>query len=133
MAVTSPAPTRELPHPDLADVELPAVLFALSDPARLDLVRALDRKPVTLFSDLLLHDMGSLNDGIAQADALPTEMKTAPLWGLRHRAPYLHDGRAPTLSGAIDAHDGEGSVSRDRFNKLGAGQQKQLLDFLNNL
>jgi DNA-binding transcriptional ArsR family regulator len=32
---------RELPHPDLADVELPAVLFALSDPARLDLVRAL--------------------------------------------------------------------------------------------
>ncbi|MEI9895573.1 MAG: di-heme oxidoredictase family protein [Chthoniobacter sp.] len=34
-------------------------------------IRALDRKPVTLFSDLLLHDMGSLNDGIAQADALP--------------------------------------------------------------
>jgi DNA-binding transcriptional ArsR family regulator len=32
---------RELPHPDLADVELPAVLFALSDPARLDLVRQL--------------------------------------------------------------------------------------------
>jgi DNA-binding transcriptional ArsR family regulator len=33
--------TRDLPHPDLADVELPAVLFALSDPARLDLVRTL--------------------------------------------------------------------------------------------
>jgi DNA-binding transcriptional ArsR family regulator len=33
--------TRELPHPDLAEVELPAVLFALSDPARLDLVRQL--------------------------------------------------------------------------------------------
>lgn len=32
---------RELPHPDLADVELSAVLFALSDPARLDLVRSL--------------------------------------------------------------------------------------------
>jgi CxxC motif-containing protein (DUF1111 family) len=96
-------------------------------------VRALDRKPVTLFSDLLLHDMGSLNDGIAQADALPNEMKTAPLWGLRHRAPYLHDGRAPTLPNAIDAHDGEGAVSRDRFNKLGSGQQKQLIEFLNNL
>lgn len=96
-------------------------------------VRALDRKPVTLFSDLLLHDMGSLNDGIAQADALPTEMKTAPLWGLRHRAPYLHDGRAPTLPIAIDDHDGEAAVSRDRFNKLGSGQQKQLVDFLNSL
>jgi DNA-binding transcriptional ArsR family regulator len=33
--------TRELPHPDLADVQLPEVLFALSDPARLDLVRQL--------------------------------------------------------------------------------------------
>ncbi|HEU5267683.1 MAG TPA: helix-turn-helix domain-containing protein [Jatrophihabitans sp.] len=33
--------TRELPHPQLADVELPAVLFALSDPARLDLIREL--------------------------------------------------------------------------------------------
>jgi DNA-binding transcriptional ArsR family regulator len=35
------ATTRELPHPELADVELPAVLFALSDPARLDLVKQL--------------------------------------------------------------------------------------------
>ena len=35
------ATTRELPHPDLADVELPTVLFALSDPARLDLIRSL--------------------------------------------------------------------------------------------
>jgi len=33
--------TRALPHPDLADVQLPAVLFALSDPARLELVRQL--------------------------------------------------------------------------------------------
>ena len=96
-------------------------------------VRALDRKPVTLFSDLLLHDMGSLNDGIAQADALANEMKTAPLWGLRHRAPYLHDGRAPTLPSAINGHDGEAAPSRDRFNKLPSGQQKQVVDFLNSL
>jgi CxxC motif-containing protein (DUF1111 family) len=96
-------------------------------------IRALDRKPVNLFSDLLLHDMGTLNDGIAQADALPNEMKTAPLWGLRHRAPYLHDGRAPTLPAAISAHDGEGSAARDRFEKLSAAQQKQLVEFLNML
>jgi CxxC motif-containing protein (DUF1111 family) len=96
-------------------------------------IRALDRKPVTLFSDLLLHDMGDLNDGIAQADALGNEMKTAPLWGLKHRAPYLHDGRAPTLSAAILDHDGEAATARDRFDKLPASQQKQLLDFLGNL
>ena len=35
--------TRNLPHPDLAAVELTAVLFALSDPARLELVRLIAR------------------------------------------------------------------------------------------
>lgn len=30
---------RVMPHPELADVPLTAVLFALSDPARLELVR----------------------------------------------------------------------------------------------
>lgn len=33
-----------MPHPDLVDVDLPTVLFALSDPARLDLVRQLGAK-----------------------------------------------------------------------------------------
>lgn len=96
-------------------------------------IRALDRKPVTLWSDLLLHDMGSLNDGIAQSGALANEMKTAPLWGLKHLAPYLHDGRAPTIADAIRAHDGEGAISRDRFNGLTQNQQRQLLEFLNAL
>jgi len=32
---------RDLPHPDSADFSLPQVLFALSDPTRLDLVREL--------------------------------------------------------------------------------------------
>lgn len=40
MAVT----TRDLPHPDIDDVELTAVLFALSDPARLQLVRLIARE-----------------------------------------------------------------------------------------
>lgn len=96
-------------------------------------IRALDRKPVTLWSDLLLHDMGSLNDGIAQADALGNEMKTAPLWGLKSSAPFLHDGRAPTIADAIRAHDGEAAPSRDRFNSLTQNQQKQLIEFLNTL
>lgn len=36
-----PTTTRELVHPDVADVALTDVLFALSDPARLELVRML--------------------------------------------------------------------------------------------
>jgi DNA-binding transcriptional ArsR family regulator len=35
------ATSRILAHPDLADVELTTVLFALSDPARLELIRQL--------------------------------------------------------------------------------------------
>jgi DNA-binding transcriptional ArsR family regulator len=38
------ATARELPHPALDDVELTAVLFALSDPARLELVRMIARE-----------------------------------------------------------------------------------------
>jgi DNA-binding transcriptional ArsR family regulator len=41
--------SRVMPHPQLADVELSTVLFALSDPARLDLVRQLGAKgPLTV-------------------------------------------------------------------------------------
>jgi CxxC motif-containing protein (DUF1111 family) len=96
-------------------------------------ISALDHKDVWLYSDLLLHDMGNLNDGIAQGDALPNEMKTAPLWGLKFKAPYLHDGRAPTLADAISDHDGEATPARDRFSKLPAAQQRLLLDFLRSL
>ena len=94
-------------------------------------VAALDRKPVPLYSDLLLHDMGALGDGIAQADAGPREMRTAPLWGLRASAPYLHDGRAATAEEAIRGHDGEGRYPRERFLRLSPTQRQQLLDFLN--
>jgi CxxC motif-containing protein (DUF1111 family) len=96
-------------------------------------VAALDRKAVNLFSDLLLHDMGSLNDGIAQADAGPREMKTPPLWGLRASAPYLHDGRAETVEQAVRLHDGEARITRQRFEGLDANQRRQLLDFLATL
>ncbi len=99
----------------------------------LNAIPALDRKPVNLYSDLLLHDMGRLNDGIAQSSATMHEMRTAPLWGLRARNRYLHDGRANTVDAAIRAHEGEGTVSRDRYNRLNQQQRQQLLDFLATL
>jgi CxxC motif-containing protein (DUF1111 family) len=48
-------------------------------------IPALAHKPVPLYSDLLLHDMGALGDGIPQGSAGPREMRTAPLWGLGRR------------------------------------------------
>ena len=54
-----------------------------------------DRKPVALFSDLLLHDVGT-GDGIVQGPAEEEEIRTPALWGLRLRRPLLHDGSAAT-------------------------------------
>lgn len=96
-------------------------------------IAALNFKPVNLYSDLLLHDMGPLGDGIVQGNAGAREMKTPPLWGVRASAPYLHDGRAQTLDAAIRAHDGEALVIRNRYNALTTQQRQQLLDFLNAL
>jgi CxxC motif-containing protein (DUF1111 family) len=96
-------------------------------------IAALDRKAVPLYSDLLLHDMGSLADGIAQGAARMTEMKTAPLWGLRARGPYLHDGRAATVDSAVRTHGGTAARARDRYNRLSESQQRQVLDFLNSI
>ena len=96
-------------------------------------IAALDRKLVNLYSDLLLHEMGTLNDGIGQADASPREMKTPPLWGLRARGPYLHDGRATTIDAAIRAHDGEGALARTRYIRLSPQLRQNLIDFLGTL
>lgn len=96
-------------------------------------VAALSNQSVWLYSDLLLHDMGTLGDGIVQGSANAREMKTPPLWGVRASAPYLHDGRARTLDDAIRAHEGEGRVSRDKYLKLAPDQQKLLVAFLNSI
>ena len=77
--------------------------------------------------------MGTLNDGIGQADASPREMKTPPLWGLRARGPYLHDGRATTIDAAIRAHDGEGALERTRYIRLSPQLRQNLIDFLGTL
>ena len=96
-------------------------------------VAALAHQAVPLHSDLLLHDMGKLGDGIEQAAARGSEFRTAPLWGLRARGPFLHDGRAKTVDEAIRAHDGEGLAARKRYEALGAGERKQLLDYLGSI
>lgn len=94
---------------------------------------ALDRVAYHPFSDFLLHDMGSLGDGIDQEGAKGTEMRTMPLWGLPYQQRMLHDGRALSVSDAILAHDGQGKAARDRFAALQSGDRAALLSFLQSL
>ncbi len=93
---------------------------------------AFDRKSVPLFSDLLLHDVGT-GDGIAVNDARPGEIRTPALWGLRVRAPFLHDGRAPTVEQAILLHAGEAEGVRLNFQALSPEERQALLEFLSSL
>jgi CxxC motif-containing protein (DUF1111 family) len=91
-----------------------------------------DRREVPLFSDLLLHDLGT-GDGIVQGDALATEIRTPALWGLRFRRPLLHDGSAATPNEAIRRHANEGAMARTGFELLGDADRAALLAFLGSL
>jgi CxxC motif-containing protein (DUF1111 family) len=88
------------------------------------------------YSDFLVHDMGSLGDGIpGNGNVGRTEMRTAPLWGLHFVDPtnLLHDGRATSVADAIQRHDGQGAAARDAFNALPPGHKNNLLAFLATL
>jgi CxxC motif-containing protein (DUF1111 family) len=89
------------------------------------------RKTVELFSDLLLHDVGT-GDGIAQGAAEPNEIRTPALWGLRFRRPLLHDGTA-TLEEAIHRHAREAELARRGFDRLSDADRAALLAFLGSL
>lgn len=91
-----------------------------------------DRRPVPLFSDLLLHDVGT-GDGIAQAAAMPNEIRTPALWGLRHRRPLLHDGSAATILEALVRHAGEAQAARDGLLGLSGAELAALMSFLESL
>lgn len=91
-----------------------------------------DRRPVPLFSDLLLHDIGT-GDGIEQAAATASEIRTPALWGLRFRRPLLHDGSASTIPEAILRHRGEAEVARRGFERLSPDDREALLAFLRSL
>lgn len=99
---------------------------------------AVANKTVTLYSDLLLHDMGpGLADNRPDGQASGSEWRTTPLWGLRlmrqfmnGEALLLHDGRARSVEEAILLHGGEALASRNLFAALPPAQRAALLDFV---
>ena len=96
-------------------------------------IASLDHQTYHPYSDFLLHDIGTLGDGLEMGNSTGAEMRTEPLWGLRFVTRYLHDGRATTLDGAITAHEGQGRAANDRYAALTATQKAQLIAFLRSL
>jgi CxxC motif-containing protein (DUF1111 family) len=98
---------------------------------------ALTNQAANLFSDLLVHHMGSgLADNVSQGNAGADEFRSAPLWGLGQRIFFLHDGRTTDLLQAIQAHSSPGSEANAviaNFNALSATDQQNILNFLRDL
>jgi CxxC motif-containing protein (DUF1111 family) len=91
-----------------------------------------DRRPVALYSDLLLHDVGT-GDGIEQGVARHNEIRTPALWGLRFRRPLLHDGSAATPEQAVLRHGKEGAAAAQRYDQLPSDDKAALRSFLDSL
>ena len=115
---------------------------------------ALQNMPAHLYSDLLIHHMGSgLADNVTQGLAEGDMFRTTPLWGIGQRIFFLHDGRTSDLLAAITAHastgeddQGPGFDNRGnnygpseaaavirKFNNLSAADKQAILDFLRSL
>ncbi len=87
---------------------------------------------VRLFSDLKRHDMGP---ALAETfgGALDSQYVTPRLWGVADTGPYMHDGRATTLTDAILMHGGEAQTARDSFAQFTTVQRTELLTFMKRL
>ena len=87
---------------------------------------------VPMFSDLKRYDMGP---GLAESTGGPLDplFITARLWGVADTAPYLHDGRALTLTDAILLHGGDAGASSAGFGGLADTDKRALLAYLRTL
>jgi len=104
-------------------------------------IAGLSNKTFYPYTDLLLHDMGSgLDDGYTEGQALTSEWRTPPLWGIglskkSQGGQYflLHDGRARSIEQAIIMHGGEALNSKNAYQQLTSGEKQKLIKFIESL
>jgi len=114
---------------------LNANVFAQTQEAETNVVSAaLGNKTIHPYSDFLLHDIAT-GDGIVQGGGPSTRNKfrTIPLWGLRTRSRYMHDGLSFTLNEAILRHGGEATLVSLNYRFLSTTERNSLLTFLRSL
>jgi len=95
---------------------------------------ALGNKIIHPFSDFALHNVGT-GDGIVQnaGQGSANQMRTAPLWGIRARNRFMHEGLNVTIFDVIQLHAGQGTTARNNFNALTAAQRNDLIAFVLSL
>jgi CxxC motif-containing protein (DUF1111 family) len=96
---------------------------------------ALGNKIIHPFSDFALHNIGT-GDGIVQnaGQGSANMMRTAPLWGVRARNRFMHEGLNVTIFDVIQLHAGQATAARNNFNSaLTAAQRSDLIAFVLSL
>src|ERR1043166_180801 len=95
---------------------------------------ALRNKIIHPFSDFALHNIGT-GDGIVQnaGQGSANMMRTAPLWGIRARNRFMHEGLNVTIFDTIQLHAGQATTARNNFNALSVTQQNNLIAFVLSL
>lgn len=90
---------------------------------------------VSLLSDLKRHRIGNtLRESFDVVNNRANRaFITARLWGVRDTAPYLHDGRATTITEAILMHGGEAKAARNSFRRLRKEDKDKVIAFLFSL
>ncbi len=81
-----------------------------------------------LFTDLQVHDIGT---GHGPGELLGPAFDTPSLRGVWHTAPYLHDGRAPTLRDVVVTHNPTGQ--HGQTSQLSEVEVQDLIAFLRSL
>jgi hypothetical protein len=87
---------------------------------------------VPMFSDLKRHDMGPVLEENTGGPLDPLFI-TARLWGVADTGPWMHDGRALTLTEAILLHGGEADIPKTKFENLSNSKKLAVLGFLRSL
>jgi CxxC motif-containing protein (DUF1111 family) len=95
---------------------------------------ALGSKIIHPFSDFALHNIGT-GDGIVQnaGQGSANMMRTAPLWGIRARNRFMHEGLNVTIFDTIQLHAGQATTARNNFNALSVTNQNNLIAFVLSL
>jgi CxxC motif-containing protein (DUF1111 family) len=97
---------------------------------------ALNNVTYSAYTDIAVHHMGTLADGVGQGSATGDEFRSAPLWGAGQRLFFLHDGRTSNIVDAIRAHQSAGSEASTSVANLAAQSatnQQDLVNFLRSL
>src|ERR1700692_3302892 len=106
------------------------------------------------YGDFLMHNVGT-GDGILQGtrehygnqvfqqmsgylakqdfESSRNKIRTAPLWGVRLRPRWLHEGSSLTLADAITRHRGEANHAGEQFEKLKSEDRQAIIEFLKSL